>query len=100
MANVNSWLRATISAAIVCGTCAGCLPGGAAHRQLLAHRCPVEVAPDQPRELSKMVMPDYVIEPPDILLIDAVRTVPLPPYRIEPLDTLAIQVTEPLPQQP
>src|SRR5205085_12674093 len=45
-------------------------------------------------------MPDYVIEPPDILLIDAVRVVPRPPYHIEPLDTIAIQVTEPLPQQP
>jgi polysaccharide export outer membrane protein len=53
-----------------------------------------------PRETSKVNMPEYVIEPPDILLINAVRVVPLPPYRIEPLDTLFIQVTGVLPEQP
>jgi polysaccharide export outer membrane protein len=45
-------------------------------------------------------MPEYVIEPPDILQIEAVRIVPLPPYHIEPLDSLAIYVTDALPQQP
>jgi polysaccharide export outer membrane protein len=38
-------------------------------------------------------LPPYVIEPPDILLIDAVRVVPKPPYRIEPLDALLIQAS-------
>jgi polysaccharide export outer membrane protein len=47
-----------------------------------------------------VVQPNYVIEPPDVLMIDAVRVVPMPPYHIEPLDTLAIMVTETLPQQP
>jgi len=45
-------------------------------------------------------MPDYVVEPPDVLMIDAVRVVPLPPYHIEPLDAIAIVVTDALPQQP
>jgi polysaccharide export outer membrane protein len=44
--------------------------------------------------------PAYVIEPPDILYIDAIRIVPKPPYRIEPLDLLLIQVAETLPNQP
>ncbi|HEX7445939.1 MAG TPA: polysaccharide biosynthesis/export family protein [Pirellulales bacterium] len=48
--------------------------------------------PGVPRELSKSTLPDYVIEPPDILLIDAVKVVPKPPYRIETLDVLAVQV--------
>jgi polysaccharide export outer membrane protein len=56
--------------------------------------------PDVPRELTKVTMPDYVIEPPDILLIEAVRIVPQPPYKVEPLDSLAIMVTDALPQQP
>ena len=47
-----------------------------------------------PRELSKASLPAYVIEPPDILLIEAVRVVPLPPYRIEPLDVILIRVTD------
>ena len=56
--------------------------------------------PDLPRELSKVTLPDYIIEPPDILLIDAVNVVPKPPYRIESLDTLAIQVGNALPDRP
>jgi polysaccharide export outer membrane protein len=43
-------------------------------------------------ELDKTAMPTYVIEPPDILQIDAIRIIPKPPYRIEPLDILLIQV--------
>lgn len=46
-----------------------------------------------PRELRKTTLPPYVIEPPDILLIDAIRVVPLPPYRVEPLDALLIQAS-------
>ncbi len=56
--------------------------------------------PDTPRELAKAALPPYVIEPPDILLIDAVRVVPLPPYKIEPLDALLIQATNTLPNEP
>jgi polysaccharide export outer membrane protein len=53
-----------------------------------------------PVELCKKSLPPYMIEPPDILLIDTVRMIPLPPYRIEPLDVLFVQVTETLPNQP
>ena len=44
-------------------------------------------------ELEKVSLPRYVIEPPDILLIDALRVVPKSPFRIEPLDILYIDVT-------
>jgi polysaccharide export outer membrane protein len=47
-----------------------------------------------PRELDKVNLPTYLIEPPDILLINAVRTVPKPPYKVVPLDALYIQVPE------
>jgi polysaccharide export outer membrane protein len=53
-----------------------------------------------PRELQKVAHPTYVIEPPDILLVDAARLIPRPPYRVEPLDALAIQVTNTLPKAP
>lgn len=53
-----------------------------------------------PRELAKTPLPPYVIEPPDILLIDALRVVPLPPYKIAPLDALFIQATNTLPTDP
>lgn len=53
-----------------------------------------------PGELRMRQHPPYVIEPPDIIKIDAVRLIPRPPYLIEPLDTLMIQVAECLPNQP
>jgi polysaccharide export outer membrane protein len=53
-----------------------------------------------PRELDKVCLPDYQVEPPDILLIEAVRTVPKPPYKVEPLDILAVQLANPIPDEP
>jgi polysaccharide export outer membrane protein len=57
---------------------------------------------DLPRELNKVAMPPYRIEPPDVLVITALRVVPRPPYKIEPLDELLIQAppTQVLPNEP
>ncbi|MBW3596413.1 MAG: polysaccharide biosynthesis/export family protein [Planctomycetes bacterium] len=55
---------------------------------------------DVPRELKKVSLPDYVIEPPDILLIDAVAVLPRGPYRAQPLDVLFIEATPSFPEQP
>ncbi len=46
-----------------------------------------------PKELVKTCLPDYRVEPPDILLIEAVRAIPKPPYKAEPLDVLFINLT-------
>jgi polysaccharide biosynthesis/export protein len=53
-----------------------------------------------PRELAKTALPEYVIEAPDILLIDAIKVVPKPPYRVHTLDSLLVQVVGALPDQP
>lgn len=53
-----------------------------------------------PNELNRVTLPEYRMEPPDILLIDAIRVVPKPPYYIEPLDLLLIQVQGALPEEP
>lgn len=45
-----------------------------------------------PSELRRTSLPTYVVEPPDILLIDAIKLVPKPPYLIEALDVLQIVV--------
>jgi polysaccharide biosynthesis/export protein len=85
--------RGRVASALVlavwgCVICAGCGP-------VAGHAvCP---DPDVPRELRNVFLPPYVIEPPDILLLDAVRVVPKPPYRIEPLDALLIQASGLLP---
>jgi polysaccharide biosynthesis/export protein len=56
--------------------------------------------PAAPRELSMVPHPEYVIESPDILQIDALKTVPKPPYKIAPLDSLVIQVLNIPPEEP
>ena len=43
-----------------------------------------------PREQSKVTLPDYIIEPPDILRIEAVSLVPKSPYQLRPFDVLSI----------
>ena len=45
---------------------------------------------DVPRELAKIMMPDYIIEPPDIVTIEAISLVPKSPYHLRPLDVLTI----------
>ena len=58
------------------------------------------IPPDVPKELNKVNHPEYRVEPPDILLIEAVRAIPKPPYRAEPLDVLFVNLAEPLPNEP
>jgi polysaccharide biosynthesis/export protein len=73
-----------------------CMGGcGCPHQQLVN---PVDSP--LPRELDKASLPPYVIEPPDLLTVDALRLVPLPPYHVEPLDALFIQVTGADPAHP
>jgi len=45
-----------------------------------------------PRELNKLALPPYLIEPPDVLLIEAIHAVPKQPYHLQPFDTVMIQV--------
>ncbi|MEM9366174.1 MAG: polysaccharide biosynthesis/export family protein [Planctomycetota bacterium] len=46
-----------------------------------------------PRELSKTTLPQYRIEPPDILDINVVRVVPNADYRFNSTDVLRVEVT-------
>ena len=63
---------------------------------------PPEPSPESevPRELAKVSLPPYIIEPPDILLIDAVKVVPKPPHFIETFDVLGIRVEGALLESP
>ena len=65
------------------------------------HHNEVICSPDDfAREKDMISHADYVVEPPDILIIDAVRAIPKPPYKIEPLDALFVQLGNPLPNEP
>jgi len=80
--------RTTLLPAIVAGVIlsAGC------HSTLLRNQ--PFIPPDVPKELSKVNLPEYRVEPPDILLIEAVRAIPKPPYRAEPLDVLFVTLAK------
>jgi polysaccharide export outer membrane protein len=56
------------------------------------------VPPETPRELCKVTLPDYIIEPPDVLSIEAVTLLPKQPYVLRPLDVVSI-VTTGLPEE-
>jgi polysaccharide export outer membrane protein len=43
-----------------------------------------------PAELTKMTLPTYRIEPPDTLLLEAIRVIPKQPYLLRPLDSVQI----------
>ena len=70
--------------------CVGCqlvYPGRTAHG-------PQPQVPEvMPREQAKVTLPDYIIEPPDILRIDAISLVPKAPYQLRAFDVLSISTT-------
>ena len=85
-------LRAFCLAAVAVAASGGCT-------SFLEPREPYPITPPEPsplssvpRELDMVSLPPYVIEPPDILVINAVKIVPKPPHKIEPFDGLLIRV--------
>jgi len=68
---------------------------------MLDAQCPPPDPSRMPaKELAKITLPAYVIEPPDILLVDALRVVPKPPFRTQSFDTLQVIVEGTLLEQP
>jgi polysaccharide export outer membrane protein len=53
-----------------------------------------------PRELSKVMLPLYVVEPPDILTIESIRSIPKSPYVLRATDVLNIRVRNAIPDAP
>ena len=100
-------LRAACVALLIAATClsGGCHISGRPQRSttreaMLAAQCPPDPDRMPAKELAKVTLPPYVIEPPDILLIDALRVVPKPPFRIQSFDTLQVIVEGTLLEQP
>src|SRR5438874_11585040 len=73
-----------------------CMGATGCHHQQLLNPADTSI----PRELEKASLPPYVIEPPDLLTIDALRLVPLPPYHVDALDALFLQVSNVDPMNP
>ncbi len=73
----------------------------------MAPRDPFPATPPQPpiqssvpRELDKVTLPRYVVESPDILLIEGVKLVPKSPHKFEIFDVILVRVTGAFPDQP
>ncbi len=71
-----------------CGA-GSCRSGGCSNSE--CRECPHEL----PRELKKTSLPDYVIEPPDTLLIEARSSERPPGARLRPGEMLHVQATRP-----
>src|SRR5262245_7953888 len=76
---------------------AGCATAHRHHQGMPPELLP---PPDMPRELSKTVLPTYSIEPPDILVIEAIHIVPRAPYLLRTSDVIGINVIGTLPDAP
>ena len=55
---------------------------------------------EPPREIAKIALPAYQVEPPDLLSIEMLKLIPLPPYRVNIYDVLQIRVMGTMPDQP
>jgi polysaccharide export outer membrane protein len=92
-----SRLMRLASVALIALAATGCTTFGRPQRTMdrqatLDANCPGDAGKMPAKELAKVTLPPYVIEPPDILLIDALRVVPKPPFRIQSFDTLQVIV--------
>lgn len=95
---LSCWLwGSTVAVALAMSGCKG-LTGGPEPHPFSAHEPPAQLP--LPRELCKTVLPTYTIEPPDILVIDAIHIVPRSPYRLRTFDVIALQVRGSLPDAP
>jgi polysaccharide export outer membrane protein len=65
-------------------------PQAVLHSQSLRRVAGVSWVAGDPSEDSGRYLSDYVIEPPDILLIDAVKLVPKAPYHLQPGDEIRV----------
>ncbi len=93
-------LRMPLLAALVACvaiTLSGCHPIDL-YDQSLNGQVPPGMEP--PRELSMVSLPQYRIEPPDMIQIEMLRLIPLPPHRLEVYDVLRIQASGVIPEIP
>lgn len=98
---------APVSGPVSCGNCGsggcqgGCLNGLARHGKRRPVR-QVNFRPPSrlPRELDKTTLPRHVIEPPDILLIEAVDHLRTEHSRLQAGDSLVLQVGQTVPVDP
>jgi len=90
--NTVAGLRRAICVLLALGAAAG-MTGCQITSGPSSHTPPPPMVPEStPKELQKVILPEYVIEPPDVLAISVVTLIPKDPYLLRPLDMLRVQV--------
>jgi polysaccharide export outer membrane protein len=87
-------------ALLACAVGQGCQTTNPSHPAFGGVENSPPVYETMPRELSKVVLPAYTIEPPDILTIEGIHLVPKAPYYLRTLDVLSVQVAGTQPDAP
>jgi len=100
----NHNLRWCLTLVITIGTLStstGCeLFRGGRNRKIELSLPPIPAEQKVPNEEFKTTLPQYVIEPPDVLLIEALKVVPKSPYHLDLLDVVEIRVDGAFPDKP
>jgi protein involved in polysaccharide export with SLBB domain len=94
MSSRYSRLLICVPALVGCLTSSGCL------HPLFQNPLPAIAASTVPRELEKVTLPIYRVEPPDILLIEAVQSIRPADAPLRAGDQISIQASNTLPQDP
>jgi polysaccharide biosynthesis/export protein len=91
--------RIVILGLVVCfsGFLTGCRPFDLYPQTLHA---PLPPQQEPPNEIKMVSLPEYRIEPPDVLELNTIKLVPKPPYRVEAYDVLSIKASVALPDYP
>ncbi|CAN5156093.1 hypothetical protein BH11PLA2_BH11PLA2_42270 [soil metagenome] len=88
----RAWQRSFCSTLVaLCALASGCLA---------LRNNPTPTVENQPKELTKITMPEHRLEPPDIIQIDLIAAVPKPPYKLQPLDGISLRAAGVLPNEP
>lgn len=100
---VRQWMGAIVALCMLVSGCAYPL-AQAPVPYITISDVPAEVAvakqSDVPRELDKVALPTYRVEPPDILLIDAVNLIRPPGAPLRAGDQILVRVANTLPTDP
>lgn len=91
---LSSSLLLSLFALAGCASPWGNAPVGCADTGCYDHLC------DVPRELQKVSLPEYVVEPPDVLLIESVHHLRPQDGMLQPGDSLLVQADRTIPTLP
>jgi polysaccharide export outer membrane protein len=93
----NGYLAMIVVAVWFLLAMSGCQPFDFYAKSLHA---PLPSEMETPTELNMVSLPNYRIEPPDVLQLDIIKLVPRPPYRLDVFDVIKIEAVNDLPENP